>query len=77
LRRSTVRESQALTPKGDKSRFFPMGGFSANKLRIQDDGKLSDDGASYDLDELSEQEKAITDDDVLDMLASKHRFVDN
>jgi hypothetical protein len=30
-----------------------MGGFAENKLEFDQDGLLSDDGASYDLDELS------------------------
>jgi hypothetical protein len=27
-------EARPITPKGAKSRFFPMGGFAANRLRI-------------------------------------------
>ena len=53
-----------------------MGGFNENKLHFNDDGLLSDDGESYDLDELSQQAKEVTDDDVCEMLASRHRFRD-
>ena len=52
-----------------------MGGFAGN-LTFDDDGKLSDDGASYDLDELSQEQKNISDEDVMNILASKHRFKD-
>lgn len=31
-----------------------MGGFAENKLEFNSEGLLSDDGESYDLDELSE-----------------------
>jgi len=53
-----------------------MGGFTENKLEFDSDGLLSDDGESYDLDELSEQGREITDEEVCDILASKHRFKD-
>jgi len=43
---------KSTTPQA-KARFFAMGGFNENKLHFNDDGLLSDDGESYDLDELS------------------------
>ena len=36
-----------------RNRMFPMGGFTDTKLEFNSDGLLSDDGESYDLDELS------------------------
>lgn len=60
----------------EKKRFFNMGGFAANRLDFGEDGLLSDDGESLDLDELSLQAQDITDEDVCEMLASKHRFKD-
>jgi hypothetical protein len=64
------------TTPNSKSRLFPMGGFAANRLSFDEEGKLSDDGASYDLDELSLEDKNVTDEEVMNMLASKHRFND-
>ena len=48
----SVNSNKRTTPQA-KARLFAMGGFSENKLNFNDDGKLSDDGESYDLDELS------------------------
>ena len=48
----SVNSNKSTTPQA-KARLFAMGGFSENKLNFNDDGKLSDDGESYDLDELS------------------------
>ena len=64
------------TTPNSKARMFAMGGFAANKLLFDEQGNLSDDGASYDLDELSLENKEISDEDVLNILASKHRFKD-
>jgi len=54
-----------------------MGGFAGKKLKFDSDGFLSDDGQSLDLDELSRQGKDLDDDEIMDMLASKHRFQDD
>ena len=43
-----------------------MGGFADTKLEFDEDGNLSDDGASYDLDELSAQMESLTDEEVLE-----------
>jgi hypothetical protein len=48
----SANSNKSTTPQA-KARLFAMGGFSENKLNFNDDGKLSDDGESYDLDELS------------------------
>ena len=61
----------------EKNRMFPMGGFAENKLDFNSDGLLSDDGESYDLDELSEFQKDITDEEVCEIVASRHRFKDD
>lgn len=42
----------AMSPAA-RNRMFPMGGFTDTKLDFNSDGLLSDDGESYDLDELS------------------------
>lgn len=69
-------DKKASISPAQKNRMFPMGGFTENKLEFDSDGLLSDDGESYDLDELSEQGREITDEEVCDILASKHRFKD-
>jgi hypothetical protein len=46
------KKQQPTTPQ-DKARLFAMGGFNENRLDFHSDGLLSDDGESYDLDELS------------------------
>jgi len=61
----------------NKNRIFAMGGFSSNKLDFDDEGLLSDDGESYDLDELSGFEKDLTDEEICEIVASKHRFKDD
>lgn len=73
-----MNASVVLTPSAQvKQRFFAVGGFADNKLEVQEDGRLSDDGKSYDLDKLSKEMNEITDEDVMEHLASKHRFKDN
>lgn len=62
---ANVLQKSALSP-ANKLRLFNMGGFAENKLEFDEDGLLSDDGASYDLDELSAQMESLTDEEVLE-----------
>ena len=43
----------------------------------QEDGMLSDDGQSVDLSALSDQVKQVSDEELLEIMASKHRFEDD
>lgn len=47
-------DKKPMISPAQKNRMFPMGGFTENRLEFNSDGLLSDDGESYDLDELSD-----------------------
>ena len=75
----TVRRSTETTKPIEllKPEAFQVQNSVNSQDKYLDDGLLSDDGESVDLSALSDQIKQVSDEELLEIMAGKHRYEDD